>query len=800
MAAQPQEADPPDSPPKPRSIRPRVQDFVVAAGVIAALGALGSWGLFHLSYRRPGSETVQRFVFDNIPAPLIAAFYLFIAGALVLVAWLFSLRVGNWHRGRPERRASHWNQRLRDFSRGVSMQTLLRDPVAGVMHSLIYIGFVVLFAGTITLEIDDLAPTRLKFLHGITYQAFKATLQVAGLALITGVVWAIVRRYLARPYRIRSKTKPEDALILGTLLAIGLTGFFTEAFRVGLFGFPYYERWSFVGFWLGKAWGSIFGWSVNSHNWQIAHRSLWIAHVGTFLLFLVLLPSTKLRHMITSPINMALRDLERPKGAMRPMPNLMETELESFGAIAIEDFTWKQLLDTDACTICGRCTSVCPANNTGKPLDPREIVLKIGEVMAATTDHHQLVPTAFLSRIGGGGDHDGRGGGQAGGLRVSPPVGVRRDITISADRVLERITPEEVWSCTSCKACDEICPVNIEILDKILDIRRYLSLMESEFPTELGNAYRGMENAGNPWGIPQSQRSEWATDLDVKIIGESGPFEAQVLYWVGCAGSFDDRSKRIARSTALLMKKAGIDFAILGPGEMCTGDPARRSGNEYIFQMLAQQNIQTLDDLGVKKIVTHCPHCFNTLANEYPQLGGHYEVIHHSEFLNNLIEEGLIRPGDALGEARIVYHDSCYLGRHNDIYSAPRRVVGSIGGVEVVEMPRNGTRSFCCGAGGARMWMEERMGKRVNVERTDEALLTGSDIVAVACPYCLIMLDDGVKARGRADDVSVADISMILAESLGTDLPGVGLTKEGFKARRAREAHGETESLTPSSP
>jgi Fe-S oxidoreductase len=248
------------------------------------------------------------------------------------------------------------------------------------------------------------------------------------------------------------------------------------------------------------------------------------------------------------------------------------------------------------------------------------------------------------------------------------------------------------------------------------------------------------------------------------------------------------------------MKQAGVDFAILGPGEMCTGDPARRSGNEYIFQLLATQNIQTLDDLGVKTIVTHCPHCFNTLRNEYPQLGGSYEVIHHSEFLRGLIESGRLKPGNGLGEARVVYHDPCYLGRHNDIYAAPRQVVGSIGGIEVVEMPRNGTKSFCCGAGGARMWMEERLGKQVNLERTDEALRTDSDIVAVACPYCYIMMDDGVKARGRASDVSVADISMILAESMGTDLPGVGLTKEGYKARRlAADAAGAAPPVTSSS-
>jgi Fe-S oxidoreductase len=442
--------------------------------------------------------------------------------------------------------------------------------------------------------------------------------------------------------------------------------------------------------------------------------------------------------MFTSPMNMYLRARERPKGAMKPLPNLMETELDSFGASTIEDFTWKQLMDTDACTICGRCTSVCPANQTGKPLDPREIVLKIGEVMAAT-----------------------------GTPKVRAPVGVEGEITVSTNSVLERITPEEIWACTTCKACDEICPVNIEILDKILDIRRYLSLMESNFPTELGNAYRGMENSSNPWGMSQADRASWARGLDFDVpTADTGSLDHEYLYWVGCATSFDDRNKRVAVATAKLLHHAGVDFAILGPNELCTGDPARRSGNEYVFQMLAMQNIETLNRLGVQKIIASCPHCFNTLKNEYPDYGGHYEVIHHSQLLMRLVEEGRLSLVGASLDERIAYHDSCYLGRHNDIYLAPRKVIGSIAGVEVVEMPRNGTRGLCCGAGGARMFMEERTGKKVNIERTEEALRTGADRIAVACPFCMIMLDDGVKEKGADEDVKVSDISMVLLEAI----------------------------------
>ncbi|MEX2267177.1 MAG: (Fe-S)-binding protein, partial [Acidimicrobiia bacterium] len=405
-----------------------------------------------------------------------------------------------------------------------------------------------------------------------------------------------------------------------------------------------------------------------------------------------------------------------------------------------EDFTWKQLFDTDACTICGRCTSVCPAHATGKPLDPREIVLKVGEVMAATS-----TPP------------------------VSPPVGIDRDITITVNSVFERITSEELWACTTCKACDEICPVNIEILDKILDMRRYLSLMESDFPTELGNTYRSMENSSNVYGMNQGERADWAKDFEgVAIVDGSGSLDHEYLYWVGCAGSFDDRNKKTSRAMAKLLTRAGIDFAILGPSELCTGDPARRSGNEYLFQMLAMQNIETLNGMGVKKIVTQCPHCFNTLKNEYPQLGGDYAVVHHSQLLMELIDDGRLSMDGASLEERITFHDSCYLGRHNDVYLAPRKVVGSLVGIDIVEMPRNGTRGMCCGAGGARMWMEERVGKKVNTERSEEALATGASRIAVACPFCYVMMEDGVKEKQRDEDVKVQDIAEVLLEAIET--------------------------------
>jgi Fe-S oxidoreductase/nitrate reductase gamma subunit len=609
------------------------------------------------------------------------------------------------------------------------------------MHSMIYFGFLVLLGVTTVLEIDHQMPPALKFLHGDAYRGYALVGDVAGVVFTGGVLWAILRRYVQRPYRIRIKTKPEHAIILGVLLAIGVTGFGAEAFRIAAgraAGVDLdHERWSVVGWPLS---GLVDGMGAGAlTDW---HRGWWVAHVATFVAFLAILPVTMLRHVFTSPLNMYLRDRERPKGAMRPMPNLAETSLEKFGVQAIEDFTWKQLLDLDACTMCGRCTSVCPAHATGKPLDPREIVLKSGEVMAATAAH-------------------------APGGRVSPPIGVDREITVNANSVFERITAEEIWSCTSCKACDEICPVNIEILDKILDMRRYLALMESNFPAQLGNAYRAMENQSNPWGMSQSDRGGWAKDLDVTIVEPGTPLRHEWLYWVGCAGSFDDKNKKVTQAMATLLRRAGIDVAILGPSEMCTGDSARRSGNEYLFQMLAMPNVETLNGMGVRKIITQCPHCFNTLKNEYPQLGGKYEVVHHTQLLDELIASGRLDVSNATLEERITYHDSCYLGRHNDVYMAPRRVVGAIKGIEVVEMPRNGTKGMCCGAGGARMWMEEDIGTKVNDERAREALATGATRVATACPFCYIMMDDGVKGAGVDESqVKVGDIALHLVDAL----------------------------------
>ena len=728
-----------------RGIRPNhvIIGLWTGVAIVTALSGIAS-AVFQFHHEE---GAVTREVFDNIPTAIKVMFYSLIPALLIYVGFQLSFRVKNWQRGAPENRKTtkkNIKQRLGDMRAGLYMQTLMRDPIAGIMHSMIYFGFLILMAVTTTLEIDHQLPESLKFLDGGVYKGYALVGDAAGLMFLAGLLWALGRRLGPRsmgPYRIRIKNKPEHFVILGTLLAISISGFAAEAFRIALDESPGYEKWSFIGYPLAQlvdGMGSLAGW----------HQAWWIAHVISFALFLIILPTTMLRHMVTSPANMYLSERDRPKGAMKPMANLMETELESFGAAVIEDFTWKQLMDTDSCTMCGRCTAVCPAHATGKSLDPREIVLKTGEVMA-----------------------------RSGTPQVTPPIGVDKEIAlanepgnilVAPNNVFDRITSDEVWACTTCKACDENCPVNIEILDKILDMRRYLSLMESDFPTELGNAYRAMENQGNPWGMGQAERADWAADFEGLEVLEGGdPMTAEYLYWVGCAGSFDDKNKKVSQAFSKLMDRANVSFAILGPSEMCTGDPARRSGNEYIFQMLAMQNIETLNTMGVKKIVAQCPHCFNTLANEYPQLGGHYEVIHHSQLLENLIDEGKLDVSGATLEDRLVYHDSCYLGRHNDVYLAPRNVIGSIGGIEVVEAERNGTKGMCCGAGGARMWMEEHVGKQINVERSQELLATGATRVATACPFCYVMIDDGIKGEGVEEgEVLVQDIAMHLLDAI----------------------------------
>lgn len=711
----------------------RISSSILYITLGASSGTLFLW---LSSYAFPeGDINIGRAVFGNIPKFIQYSFYLTTIVTILITGYLFSLRSKNWERGLPERRNKLFGARLIQLFKALNMDTVRRFKAAGLMHSLIYIGFVILFIGTVTLEIHHLLPPNFKFLQGLTYQIYSAILDAASLMYIYGLTWALYRRLFTSEERIRSKTLNDDYLTLFVLLFIGISGLAIEAARISLMNRPYFEIWSFVGYPLSFL--------IPNDIASQFHQISWVLHVLSFFVFLILLPVTKLRHIITSPVNMYLSPTNKHKGAMSDMGNLLEaTDIENIGVSNIEDFTWKQLFDLDACTVCGRCTSVCPANATGKQLDPREIVLKIGQVMS-----------------------------ESGSPPVSATVSNTTDLKVSSSSVFELITPEEIWACTSCKACDEICPVNIEILDKILDIRRHLALMASEFPAELGKAYVAMENSSNPWGSSQEKRLDWTKELDfdVPVLGQPGTETAEYLYWIGCAGAFDDRNIHVTRAVATLLHRANISYAVLGPKEQCTGDSARRTGNEFVYQQLAIENINTMNSYNIKKVITQCPHCFNTIANEYPQLGGDYEVIHHSQLLTELVSSGRIEVGTSENPYSITYHDSCYLGRHNDIYMAPREIVGSIGGIEIREMKRQGTQSFCCGAGGGRMWMEESEGRKINIERVTEAVETGADEVAVACPFCYIMMDDGIKELGKDENVRVRDVSLILLDNLKED-------------------------------
>ncbi len=444
-----------------------------------------------------------------------------------------------------------------------------------------------------------------------------------------------------------------------------------------------------------------------------------------------------------------------------------DPEKDQFGVAQVEQFTWKGLLDFSTCTECGRCQSQCPAWNTGKPLSPKLLILSLRD--------HAYAKAPYLL-AGGGKDLTGEEKAAAEQL-----VGVDVLAMAEANRPLIGgaaeggvIDPDVLWSCTTCGACVEQCPVDIEHVDHIVDMRRYQVLIESSFPSEAGVMLRNLENKGNPWGAPPNTREDWTKGLDFEVKRAGAGDDFEYLFWVGCAGAFEDRAKKTTRAVATLLHEAGVDFAILGEGETCTGDPARRMGNEFVFQMLAQQNVETLNEAGVKKIVASCPHCFNTLRNEYGALGGSFEVVHHTQLLADLVASGKLTPVQPV-DGGVTYHDPCYLGRHNRVFTPPREVLeASAEGGELTEMPRNSERSFCCGAGGARMWMEERIGKRINIERVEEAISTGAHTIAVGCPFCSTMISDGVTAKqaaGATDGVEVVDVATVLLRSVKPESP-----------------------------
>ena len=751
-----------------------IENIVVGIGIFAAIFTLLSgiipelidWQIKSCNSSELAKDCIikSREVFENIPSAMKVTFYTSVSVALACSFWLFAQRTKNYSRGKSDNRKTTRNnikRRVAGLYSALSMKTLLKDRAGGLMHSFMYFGFLGLLLATTLLEIDHQLPIPLKFLVGTTYQVYSFFGDLSGVFFLIGCFWAIERRYIRKISRVARKTERQDLTNIILLILLGVGGFLVEALRIAKnisFGLNMnHEKWSFVSYPIARLFNNM---NTSTDSLAILHRWAWVFHVASFLIFLIVLPATKLRHMVTAPINMYLSDTDRPEGSLTEIENLTETEEETFGAGKVSSFTWKQLLDTDSCTVCGRCTDVCPANLTGKVLDPRQIILSINDVMTSS--------------------------GQD---KVSPTVTSQDTpwlMTIASDDITSRISSQEVFGCTSCKACDEVCPVNIEIMDKIIDIRRHYTLMESEFPNELGNAFRGMENQDNPWGLDQNTRADWANSIDTEVniidpddtktfLNENGDFAYDVLYWVGCSGSFDDRAKKTTQALAGLLERAGIKFAILGKHEKCNGDPARRSGNEYVFQMLALSNIETLNKIGPPTILSACPHCFNILKNEYGAFGGNYEVVHHTQYLLKLIEDGKLDLSNAKFAERVALHDSCYLTRHNNIVDEPRKIIGKLGGIEVIEMSDNKKSGLCCGAGGAQFFMEEQGDQRINIKRSKQALDTGATTVISECPFCNVMMGDGVAAilsdykNTGPDDVKVKDLAVVLSEALDAE-------------------------------
>ncbi|HZO18111.1 MAG TPA: heterodisulfide reductase-related iron-sulfur binding cluster [Gemmatimonadaceae bacterium] len=670
--------------------------------------------------------------------------------------------------GREVDRGDHALRRLRNvLVIALGQSKLLRDPAPGVMHALIFWGFIVLTAGTIELIAQGVYPPfSYGFLPTWAYSAYSISQDVFGVLVLLAVAFALFRRLVLRPRRLSGDgLEQADAIvILSAIAALMITMLLTNAFL--LVNEPTsVVREKFVSHALANAFRGL-----SSGAAAVGHDVSWWAHAIILFGFLNYLPYSKHLHIVSSVPNVFFSNAQgmQGKGAI-PRLDLDAEGAEQFGASDVEHLTWKQLLDGYSCTECGRCTAACPANITGKVLSPRKIIINTRQrLMEKAPLLVGDVKEVEHPRLAHG------EGSDAAATSVSE---------ILENRLLDRyISETELWQCTTCRACVQECPVGIEHLDTIIDLRRNLVLMESRFPTEVQPVFESMERQGSPWPFSPGDRARWADGLDIPTMSEVAARgeSVDVLFWVGCMGSFDDRAKRITVSFARIMQAARIRFAILGQEEQCNGDPARRMGNEYLWQTLARANIETMDRYHVRTVVTICPHCFHQIGNEYPQLGGDYEVVHHSTFIERLLDEGRIPLAEVDGDVRsIVYHDSCYLGRYNDVYDAPREALRkALPVLTLAEPKRSRSRGLCCGAGGGRMWMEEREGKRINIERTEELLATGADAIATACPFCMTMIADGTKAKDSS--TPVLDIAEVIAGRLATTI-GVRSQESGIR-------------------
>ncbi|HYM49848.1 MAG TPA: (Fe-S)-binding protein [Candidatus Limnocylindrales bacterium] len=658
-----------------------------------------------------------------------------IAVAVVFLAAVsyFAYRAARLYRilrlGGPDRRFDRPAERIAGVLKYVGAHTrMFRNFYSGLAHFFIFYGFVVLLTAVFEAFLSGIFPGHdLGVIGGHTWLAFLQDL--FGVLVLVGVVMALINRVIIRPRQFHDSNERDALIILGLIatIMIGMLGQFATSIARG--GDPSAGARPFSS--AIARWFEAIGWSGSAAT--VPHEVFYWIHILGVLAFLVYIPSSKHLHIFVAIPNIYFRNLG-PKGALHPL-DLEHSE--HYGMNKVLDNSWKGLLDLYSCTECGRCQEQCPAFLTGKPLNPKMIIVDSRDNLYRTV---RDVPS---------------GQRHSGAPAEEPLIG-------------GAVKEDEIWACVNCGACQEECPVLIEHVPKIDDMRRSLVLEESRFPKEAEGALRSIETQGNPYGLPKAQRADWASGLGVKTVEEKP--DAEYLYFVGCAASYDEANKQVARAFVRLLQQAGVDFAILGRTETCNGDPARRIGNEYLYQQQAQRNIESMKAAKVRKVIATCPHCFNTIKNEYPPFGGTFEVVHHTQLLAQLIKDGKLRPQKPI-DGKFTYHDSCFLGRWNDIYDPPRAIVEAIPGADLVEIERHRKRGFCCGAGGGRMWMEEKIGKRINHERVEQTLRTEAPRVATACPFCLTMFRDGITAKGAQDRLLVQDLAQYLAQSVDGESP-----------------------------
>jgi len=695
---------------------------------------------------------------------VLGSFTVYVSGLAAMLVLFYGIvrDVATWRKGRPDARLDAIGDRTTEFVvQTLGQKKTFQDRKPGMMHALIFFGFLGLFIGTDVIAVEEdftiplLGPDAGKILVGDYYRAYETILDAIGLAFVGGLIWAYWRRYHQRDERLHERQYDREALI--ALIFVGISGYFIEGLRLAnqeISGVPVFEQsWaiqSFAGYGLAVVMRAI-GLGSGSEIGLGLHLFLWVTHTVVSMAFLAAIPFTGLRHLVYTPLNSFFKRT-RHRGALAPITDFdaeIEKDEPQLGVATLNDLTWKQRLDLDSCMSCGRCQSVCPAHASGSNLSPKFLITKMADLQRG---HTVIMKDGSIKTAEA--ETSGRG-------------------AFDAISLLEQgfYDENELWSCTTCGACVEECPAMIDHVDLIVDFRRNLTMIQSEVPSGVKRVLDGIERANNPWRLPQRERANWAAGLDIPTMSDKG--EADVLFWVGCAPSYDDRSKKTARAMAQLLKQADIDFAILGGEECCTGDPARRMGEELLFKQQAETNVETLGQYKFKTLVTTCAHCYNSHQNEYVQFGGRagidYQVVHHTDYLAQLVRDQKLQPVNEVKQ-KVAYHDPCYIGRYNDIVDSPRELLQSIPGIELVEAPEyNRQRAMCCGGGGGNAWLEGWGDKKTNVIRLEQLRTENPDTIAVACPYCMVMFEDAAKNTGVDDKVARQDVAELLLQSVKTE-------------------------------